>query len=351
MRWMKCWKTSTGRASPIKLLFRLLLFPIAAAVLLLPQKLFAQETPAQEPTFRSQSNIVLVPALVRDASGHAVYGLQAKDFILEDNGVAQPVHLEEQAEAEPLSLVVALQTGRSASREFPRMRGLSSMLDPILEEPQTQVAIVEFDSQIKLAQDFTENVGRVDRVLQNLEGGDGGAVILDTVKYSVGLLNKLPPERRRVLLLISEQRDHGSRWAKIDELVTLIGNSNVTVYSLTFSPTLSNILDTERGNNQDEMNAGPDLLALVVLAREAMRKNAPRAIASETGGEHELFATRASFENRLIDFTNHLHSRYLLSFEPKNPQPGLHRIYVRLAEPGNKSVVARSRYWASAGPQ
>ncbi len=33
-----------------------------------------------------------------------------------------------------------------------------------------------------------------------------------------------------------------------------------------------------------------------------------------TGGEYELFATRKKFEVRMTDFTNHLHSRYLLSF-------------------------------------
>ena len=59
-----------------------------------------------------------------------------------------------------------------------------------------------------------------------------------------------------MLLLISETRDHGSHFAKIDDVVTLIGNSNATVYTLAFSPTLSNILDTERGNNEDEMKPG-----------------------------------------------------------------------------------------------
>ena len=52
----------------------------------------------EEPTFRTQSNVVLVPALIRDKAGEAVYGLQAKDFIIEDDGVAQTVHLDEAAE-------------------------------------------------------------------------------------------------------------------------------------------------------------------------------------------------------------------------------------------------------------
>ena len=42
----------------------------------------------EEPTFRTQSNVVLVPALVRDKGGEVVYGLAAKDFIIEDDGAA-----------------------------------------------------------------------------------------------------------------------------------------------------------------------------------------------------------------------------------------------------------------------
>ena len=72
----------------------------------------------EEPTFRTQSNVVLVPALVRDKAGEAVYGLQAKDFIIEDDGVAQTVHLDEAAESEPVSLVVAVQCGRRADFEL-----------------------------------------------------------------------------------------------------------------------------------------------------------------------------------------------------------------------------------------
>jgi hypothetical protein len=65
-----------------------------------------------------------------------------------------------------------------------------------------------------------------------------------------------------------------------------------------------------------------------------------------TGGEYELFATRKKFEVRMNDFTNHLHSRYLLSVVPKNPHAGLHQIRVRLRESGTATVLARTSYWA-----
>jgi hypothetical protein len=69
-------------------------------------------------------------------------------------------------------------------------------------------------------------------------------------------------------------------------------------------------------------------------------------MAAMTGGEYELFATRKKFDVRMNDFTNHLHSRYLLSFAPKSPRPGLHRITVRVKDAGDSTVQARTSYWA-----
>jgi VWFA-related protein len=306
----------------------------------------------QEPTFRSQINLVLVPTLVRDANGKPVYGLQTKDFVIEDDGVQQVVHLDEAAESNPVSLVIAIQRGRRAAYEFPRIQGLSSMLQPILDQVDAEIALVEFDSTVELTQEFTSEGGLITQDLKNLQYGDNGAATLDAVYFSEKLLETVSKDRQRVLLLISETRDHGSIWAKkIDDLVTLIGNSNTTIYALPFSPSLSNVLDTMRGNNSEEMNEGPDLLAPLRMAVQAMKKNAPKTIASMTGGEYELFDTRGSFENRMLDFTNHLHSRYLLSFEPKDPHSGLHQIHVGLRNPGEGTVLARTRYWAGSAGQ
>lgn len=303
-------------------------------------------TRAQEPVFRARANVVTVPTLVKDERGQIIYGLRAEDFIIEDEGVPQSVQLDDTVESEPVSVVVALQCGRRASREFSRMQGLGAMLGPVFGAPGSQVALVTFDSQITLARDFANNPESIEATLSNLQPGDGGAAILDAVQYSVRLLDQAPRERRRVLLLISETRDHGSHFAKISDVVAQIGNSNSVIYALPFSPSLSQVLDTERGSNKDEWGGSPDLLAPLLMASQAVRKNTPKAITSMTGGEYELFATRKNFERLMTEFSNHLQSRYLLSFQPKDPHPGLHELRVRLREPGKATVLARTSYWA-----
>jgi VWFA-related protein len=328
---------------------RVLLLALLAAVSA-PAQETSQDTSQDisQDTIRSQSNVVTIPSLVKNAKGEAVYGLGAKDFVVEDDGVEQSVRLDEAAEGSAMSLVIAIQRGRRANYEFPRIRGLGAMVDPMLEAGLGSVAIVEFDSQAELMQDFSSNSEKTARTLKDLQPGDGGAAILDAVDYSVKLLEKTPRERQRVLLLISETRDHGSHEVKVDDVVAEIGQSSTAVYALAFSPSRSNVLDTMRGNNMAEMHPSPDLLAPLIMAAEAMKKNTPRTVASMTGGEYELFATRTNFEARMIDFTNHLHSRYLLSIEPKNPRAGLHQIQVRLRDPGDRTVLARTRYWVAA---
>jgi VWFA-related protein len=334
MRWMKCWAKTARRDSLRR-----------AGTSFLVLALLGGGAVAQETILRSQSNVVLIPALVKDSQGGIVYGLQAKDFIVEDDAVEQALRLDEAPEGQPVSLVVAIQRGRRANYEFPRMQGLKSMLEPVFSLGTARVALVEFDSQIDLTRDFTKDASLFADDLKNLQAGDGGAAILDAVAYSVSLLEKEPEERRRVLLLISETRDHGSL-VKIDDTVAAIGQSNAVMYALAFSPALSNILDTGRGTNKDEEQGGINLLDLGYRVAQAMRKNVPSTIASMTGGEYELFATRKKFEVRMNDFTNHLHSRYQLSFAPKSPHPGLHQIRVRLRNAGDGAVLARTSYWA-----
>jgi VWFA-related protein len=300
---------------------------------------------AQDTTVRSRSNLVLVPTLVKDEQGSVVYGLQARDFLVEDNGVQESVRLDEVPEGQPISLVLAIQRGRRASYEFPRMQGLKTMLDPLFAMGTAQVAVVEFDSHVALTRRFSSDESLIDADLANLQQGDSGAAILDAIAYSIDLLKNEPDGRQRVLLLISETRDHGSHM-KIEDAVTAVGQINAMMYALAFSPSLSNILDTGRGTNKDEMHEGVDFIDLAYRMGQAMRKNVPSTVTSMTGGEYELFATRKKFEVRMNDFTNHLHGRYLLSFVPQDPHPGLHELRVRVKDAKNVTVLARASYWA-----
>ena len=63
---------------------------------------------------------------------------------------------------------------------------------------------------------------------------------------------------------------------------------------------------------------------------------------------------RMARERGLATISNHVPNRYVLSFQPQMPQPGLHAITVTLKDHPDLVVTARSSYWAgdaATGPQ
>ena len=98
-----------------------------------------------------------------------------------------------------------------AALEFDKINRLAPLIDLFLGDGSSEAAFVSFDSKPQLVVPFTKDDDRLGHELKRIEPGDGGAAILDTVGFSVKLLEDRPKDYRRVLLLISETRDHGSR--------------------------------------------------------------------------------------------------------------------------------------------
>ena len=134
------------------------MFPRVLTIILFLSGSFAQ----QNDSLRSQANVVLMPTLVEDIEGHVVYGLTQNDFVIRDDAAEQAVHLDDSPESDPVSVVVAIQTGLRAKREFPRMRGIGPMLSPVFSQAGSRVALVEFDSQVNLLEDFSHDETGID---------------------------------------------------------------------------------------------------------------------------------------------------------------------------------------------
>ena len=109
---------------------------------------------------------------------------------------------------------------------------------------------MSFDSKPQLVVPFTKDEDRLGHELRRMEPGDGGAAILDTVGYAVKLLEDRPKDYRRVLLLISETRDHGSQDVDAQHVVEEIGSSNTLVLSVAFSPSKALLLHDLKDGGQ-----------------------------------------------------------------------------------------------------
>ncbi len=321
---------------------------LLSVVLFCTVSAFAQNPPTtgdQSYTLRTQSNIVLVPTTIQTKHGDMLYGLKQDQFVVEDNGVPQTVHLDEDTDSLGLSLVVVVQCSRSAGYEFPKLIGLGSMIDGIAGDAPREVAIVTYGSAPLLLGKFSSSVDAMAHALSQLEPcDDPDASTLDAVDYAARLLEARKNHYRHAILLISETRDHGST-KKPAEVIAALGRTNTVVDSVAFGPGKTEVI------NDLKYGGGSGPIGLLVMAVEALKKNAAHELAALSGGEYINFTTQKGFDEGLHQLSNHVHNYYLLSFQPHaeangEPSPGMHRIRVKIPDYPDAKVRFRESYFA-----
>ncbi len=388
-----------------------LLLTIAAGICA-PQ---SPKPPATEQSMlRSQTTVVLVPALVRTQSGAIVYTLTADDFRLTDDGVPEKLALERDTGGEPLALVVVVEVGGAGARQFrkyPRIAPpLGPMLAAVVGNVPHKIAVLTFDSRPRIAEPFTANLKEAADALERLQPGctrqehdencqgphpqhnkrlgDNGAAILDALQTAVDMLRSQPAGYRRAILLVSETLDRGSH-TSIEQAVRAITDTDTTIYSIGYSTARSEAahyaasqLPTQPGRATGENHKpnpthgcmgkdldpdpdGPDsrwaraydclaqlvppltfAKAAAIATVDGLKTNVPETVARLTGGEYFKMGNEKGFEQDLLTIGNHLPNRYLLSFQPQAPHPGLHQIELQLPGYEDLEITARKSYWA-----
>jgi VWFA-related protein len=290
--------------------------------------LLANDSPAQNAeahpaqVVKSTPTLVLVPASVRSQSGEPIRDLDADHFRLADNGQEQNVYLEH-LENEPLATVVLIQIGGAASSELGNYSKLDTVVESILGASPSKLALVSFDSHVRQIWGFPSRVDGLDYALTHQTGGDRGAAIRDAVRCGINLLQNQPARFRRIVLLLSQEKDSGSESSFADVLRD-VARSGTTIYSFTFAR------DGEsRENHKDKPPSA--------TAGE---------LATQSGGEAARFDGEDELEQEMSAVREDIHSGYILSFHPRSPTPGLHTITVQLVrQTGRVKVVARKYYW------
>lgn len=342
----------------------------------------------QIPAVTVRSNLVLVPALVKNKAGEAVFSLTAKDFILTDNGVPQSLELEPDTDSQPLALAIIVQTGGLGASHLPDYSDLGAVLDAVIGNVPHRVAVIGFDSTPRLEQNFTTNTDAAAKTIATLHEGDPGAAILDALNFGISLLRKQPPAYRRAVLLCSETVDRSSQ-TSFDDAVRAVDDTNTAIYSFGFSSTkaaveheasklprqggtpYSNEPYSPGGCMSHDPNADPDahgnrsvqaldcasdllpplrLARMAFLtARDGLKRNVPESVAQLTGGEYFAFKDATTLSRHLITISNDVPNYYVLSFRPQSPQPGLHALGLSLKNRPELRLRARKAYWVDAG--
>ena len=85
-----------------------------------------------------------------------------------------------------------------------------------------------------------------------------------------------------------------------------------------------------------------------IAATDGLRRNIPETVARLTGGEYFKLTNPANLERDLATISNHIPNRYVLSFQPQSPHPGLHAVTLSVPGYSKLQVTARTSYWADS---
>jgi VWFA-related protein len=294
-------------------------------------------------SLNTQSNLVVVPTQVKSKQGEFIYGLEANQFDLKDNGLRQRVHLDEAPDGTGLSLVVLVQCSGAAVLEVTKMKGLEAMIESVVGGAPHEIAIVSYGAGPTLLGDFTSDPTNLASAVSEVKPcREDGVATLDAVYYATRLLEVRRNNYRRAILLISETRDHGSH-SKPQEVIAALGRSNTVVESVAYSPARDELVrDLKNGPS-----GPPNWLPLLVFAVSAMKSNASSTLATVSGGEYANFGTQKGFDQAIIRISNQIHNYYQLSFQPNLiPAYGFHSLSVAVPSYPNAMVKSRASYWS-----
>ena len=316
-------------------------------VILCAGLLHAQPPESAEGIIRSDVPLVLAPVTVTDKNGNSIDGLTAADFRLTDDGSARKLRLDtSDTVVAPVSVAVLIQASGISAPELVRIAQVGGMIKPLVAGDRGQAAVITFDREIRVAQIFTPDSTLIRTAFEHIPSlGIRTARLLDAVAEGVKMLETRPSGNRRIMLILGESRDRGSK-AKLNDVVEQAQRSGVVIYSGTYSVQAATF--TARPEDAPSMPGDANYIAGINELMRLGKTNAANALARATGGQHLSFLKQASLEDTIARVGAEIHSQYLLSFQPnENKNPGFHQIQVAVPSRPDAVIRVRPGYWAA----
>jgi len=184
-------------------------------------------------TFRSEASLVNVPFNALDKNGLPVNGLKREDFQVTENGEPQEIaFFSEAGEREDVILTIALLIDTSGSVKDKLRHEIDTAAEffrEILRPEKDLALIMQFDSEVNLVQDFTQNQGDLARALNGLRGGNSTS-LYDAIYLAAE--EKLRDEAgRKVMVVISDGEDTSSLVSK-KEAIEAAQKSDALIFGI-----------------------------------------------------------------------------------------------------------------------
>ena len=306
--------------------------------------LFAISVLGQQTTIRTTVPLVTVPLSVTDKNGNPITGISASDFILLDNGEPRPVNVDMlESGISPISLVAVVQTSNMSLAAIAKIKKVGSMIPLAIVGANGAAALVTYDAQVRLVQDFTADADAISEAFSDLKAADATTGhMLDAVDRALDLLAAQPGGHRRNILIIGEAKDRGSE-ARLDTIVQKLQQTGTTVYSMNYSK----LITPFTMKPEEYEPTGDYLQGMIELVRLAKR-NTMNTLTGITGGKRFGFETKAGLERDLMLLSKDIHNRYLVSFTPAIEQTStFHKIEIEIKNAPGTITRIPTGYWST----
>ena len=290
---------------------------IAALVVAASVALLAQ--PPQGPTFKSGTQVVSLFVTVADAQKRLVPGLTKEDFEVFDNEKPQPIVYFDNS-IHPINVVVMLDTSGSMTLTIDLLKqAAEQFLIRLLPDDKARVGA--FNDKIQFSSRWSNDRDQLVTDVKNLDYGNGTR-LWDAVGASLDELKGI--DGRRVVLVFTDGDDTASK----DGLGTVIDRARadeVMIYAIG--------LESHYFNGQRQVRSKPD---------SGLRK-----IADETGGGYFELKKTSDLAPTFTKVAQELHSQYVIGFTPTQLDNRVHKLAVKMKQPG-MTARARRSYVAAA---
>jgi len=183
---------------------------------------------AQQPTFRSQVDLVNFGVVVTDKQGTPITGLTADDFEIREEGKPQAIKFfaaGDPEKAPPLHIGFLLDASGSMEDDIKDVRTAAIKFLNTMEQAE-DITLVDFDTEIRVGRYEQNNYGRlIERI--RARKADGYTALYDALGAYLGTTAE--QNGQKVLIMYTDGGDTRSTLT-LSDVLDLLKASDVTVY-------------------------------------------------------------------------------------------------------------------------
>src|SRR3954453_7694589 len=264
----------------------------------------------QGPTFKSGTQIVSLFVTVTDPQRRLIPGLTKEDFEVFDNEKAQPLVYFDNS-VRPINVVVMLDTSGSMTLTIDLLKqAAEQFLLRLLPDDKGRVGA--FNDKIQFNARWSSDRDQMISDAKNLDYGNGTR-LWDAAAASLDELKNI--DGRKVILLFTDGDDTESK-TRLGTVMDRARAEEVMIYTIGLE---SKFLGT---------TTKPD---------SGLRK-----IAEETGGGYFELKRATDLAPTFTKVAQELHSQYVIGFAPTQLDNKVHKLSVKMKQPGMTAQARRS---------